>query len=190
MYVKLFQYNHFGDIRKFFQNEDGDFFYCDHDILGKKMRGSSKAEFLGSFYVFIDDKINYFNSYEELENYENKDIIEIENKNKEYELFISKKDKMIYELEKQLNVLKNISCVTELENYEKIYSKESLIEINKQKKKVEKIEECKKEITLYFKNNSLDNFKLKNMLYDLKINNKTFYNYKLDEFIKQFLEKK
>ena len=37
--------------------------------------------------------------------------------------------------------------------------------------------------------NNKDTFKLKNMLYDLKINNKTFYNYELDEFIKN-LEKK
>ncbi len=36
--------------------------------------------------------------------------------------------------------------------------------------------------------NNKDTFKLKNMLYDLKINNKTFYNYKLDDFIKK-LEK-
>ena len=36
--------------------------------------------------------------------------------------------------------------------------------------------------------NNKDTFKLKNMLYDLKINNKTFYNYELDEFIKN-LEK-
>ena len=97
---------------------------------------------------------------------------------------------IIEELEKQLEEVKQVRTEQDLLNYKEKYKSVksvNLIEEGKAKKKSENIEKCKEQITLYLKNNK-DTFKLKNMLYDLKINNKTFYNYKLDEFIKN-LEK-
>lgn len=96
---------------------------------------------------------------------------------------------IIQDLEKQIEELKQINTKEELEEFKN----KSVKNVNhlldgKQKNKFESIEKCKKDITLYYEKNK-DSFKLKNMLYDLKINNKTFYNYQLDVFLKELKEK-
>lgn len=189
MRVELFQYNHFGNIRKFFKNDDFEYFFCDNNILGKKMKGSSKAYFLGYFYINIDEEknINFFDSEEELENFINKDNIEylesLECKKISYEKYIEEKNKLISNLEKQLEELKNCFNEQDLETYKIKYNHFEKIKVTREKNKNENIEKYKQQIIEYLEH-SKDTFKLKNMLYDLRINNKTFYNYKLDEFLK------
>lgn len=93
---------------------------------------------------------------------------------------------IIEQLEKQLEEIKQVKTEQDLLNYKEKYKSVKSVKKGKDRlsvKKNDKIEKCKNDITLYLKNNK-DTFKLKNMLYDLKINNKTFYNYKLDEFLK------
>ena len=102
--------------------------------------------------------------------------------------YFNEKLKLIAELELQLKDLRYVDSNEELEEYKIKYDVFEKSRKQKEKNRIEKIEKCKIDITLYMKNNK-DTFKLKNMLYDLKINNKTFYNYELDEFIKN-LEKK
>ena len=96
---------------------------------------------------------------------------------------------IIQDLEKQIEELKQINTKEELEEFKNksVKSVNYLLD-GKQKNKFENIEKCKKDITFYYEKNK-DSFKLKNMLYDLKINNKTFYNYQLDVFLKELKEK-
>lgn len=180
----VYEFNFFGENQRVI-NIDNEYFFIDYlDDLTykviKKVKYSTKYKLIRAFWVVQrDDKIILFHEYSLAQEYLNNLDLK-----KEIDLIEEITDLLTDLTFEELQQLKLI-VVNKTFNVSK-----SLIEINKQKKKFENIEKCKVEITEYFKNNSSENFMLKNMLYDLKINNKTFYNYNLDEFIKQFLEKK
>ena len=164
----IFEYNHFGEKRRFIKNDDYEFYYLNDDnTLGKKFNGRKCSSSKQVFEILDNGVYMFFDTVLDRENYNENEKMKKQQEKELKNSYFNEKLKLIAELKYDV--------------FEKSRKQ-------KEKNRIEKIEKCKIDITLYMKNNK-DTFKLKNMLYDLKINNKTFYNYKLDEFIKN-LEKK
>lgn len=185
----IFEYNHFGEKRRFIKNDDYEFYYLNDDnTLGKKFNGRKCSSSKQVFEILDNGVYMFFDTALDRENYIENEKMKKQQEKELKNSYFNEKLKLIAELELQLKDLRYVDSNEELEEYKIKYDVFEKSRKQKEKNRIEKIEKCKIDITLYMKNNK-DTFKLKNMLYDLKINNKTFYNYELDEFIKN-LEKK
>ena len=114
----IFEYNHFGEKRRFIKNDDYEFYYLNDDnTLGKKFNGRKCSSSKQVFEILDNGVYMFFDTALDRENYIENEKMKKQQEKELKNSYFNEKLKLIAELELQLKDLRYVDSNEELEEY-------------------------------------------------------------------------